>query len=111
MGGTYGNSGGKPMSKRIFNIVRPREYTAGDGQIKTFWERHGLLVVDGKKMSIHLDSIPVGEWNGWFNVFEREEESPGQSGGGQRQAPGRGQYQPTEPYQAPPHDFDDDIPF
>ena len=97
------------MSKRIFNIVRPKEYPASDGQIKTFWERHGVFVVDGKKMSIHLDSMPVGEWNGWFNVFERTDDAPGQGGGGQAQ--GGGQYQPPQQVQQPPHDFDDDIPF
>ena len=62
------------MTKRIFNIVRPREYLAGDGQTKTAWDRHGVLIVDNKKLSIHLDSIPTGEWNGWFNVYERQDE-------------------------------------
>ncbi len=92
------------MSKRIFNIVRPREYSAGDGQVKTAWDRHGVLIVDGEKQSIHLDSIPTGEWNGWFNVFERENDQQSQTNyqGHQQQAP---QYQP------PHEDFDDDIPF
>ncbi len=93
------------MSKRIFNIVRPREYNAGDGQMKTIWDRHGVLIVDGKKLSIHLDSVPVGdEWNGWFNVFERENDQQAQTNGQgfQQQAP---QYQPSQ------DGFDDDIPF
>lgn len=67
------------MSKRLFNIVRPREYTGSDGQVKTAWDRHGVLIVDGPKLSIHLDSIPAGEWNGWLNVFERQEEQAGQT--------------------------------
>ena len=99
------------MSKRIFNIVRPREYTAGDGQVKTAWDRHGVLIVDGKKLSIHLDSIPAGEWNGWLNVFERQDDQPGQGNNGQGypQNPGYRQ-QPPQTFQSP-QTFDDDIPF
>jgi hypothetical protein len=57
------------MSRRIYNIVRPREGKDG----KTFWDRHGAMIIDGDKISIHLDTIPVGEWNGWFNVYPKEE--------------------------------------
>ncbi len=100
------------MSKRIFNIVRPREFIAGDGEAKTAWDRHGVLVVDGKKLSIHLDSIPTGEWNGWFNVFEREDDQQSQGGNGQgyQQQTARTQHSPPPP---PPQSqgFDDDIPF
>ena len=96
------------MSKRIFNIVRPREYAAGDGQVKTAWDRHGVLIVDGKKLNIHLDSIPAGEWNGWFNVFERQDD---QQGNGQGYHQNRGHPQQPKQYQQPPQDFDDDIPF
>ncbi|HEC16027.1 MAG TPA: hypothetical protein ENI99_05570 [Sedimenticola sp.] len=100
------------MSKRIFNIVRPREYTASDGQVKTAWDRHGVLIVDGKKLSIHLDSIPTGEWNGWFNVFERVDDQPGQANGGQGYQQNRGyQHHAAQNYQQPSQDFDDDIPF
>ena len=99
------------MSKRIFNIVRTREYTASDGQVKTAWDRHGVLVVDGGKLSIHLDSIPAGEWNGWLNVFERQDDQPGQGNSVQGHQPNRGQHsQNTQPFQ-PPQGFDDDIPF
>jgi len=99
------------MSKRIFNIVRPREYTASDGQLKTAWDRHGVLVVDGGKLSIHLDSISAGEWNGWLNVFERQDDQPGQGSNVQGHQPNRGQHsQSTQPFH-PPQDFDDDIPF
>ena len=96
------------MSKRIFNIVRPREYSAGDGQVKTAWDRHGVLIVDNKKLSIHLDSIPAGEWNGWFNVFERQDDQPGNGQGYQQ---GRGHPQQAPQYQQQSQDFDDDIPF
>jgi len=106
------------MNKRIFNIVRPREYTAPTGEVKTVWDRHGVLVVDGKKLSIHLDSIPAGEWNGWFNVYERQGEQDGQGSqgqGNQGYPVNRGHYQsaasPAPPPQNLGQDFDDDIPF
>lgn len=104
------------MNKRIFNIVRPREYTAAGGEVKTAWDRHGVLIVDGKKLSIHLDSIPTGEWNGWFNVFERQDDQPGQGDQGRGNSQGyqqnRGGYhQQAARTQQPPQDFDDDIPF
>lgn len=105
------------MSKRIFNIVRPREYTASEGQVKTAWDRHGVLIVDGKKLSIHLDSIPTGEWNGWFNVYERQDDQPGQgdqwrnNGQGHQQNPGYHQQAARAQHPAPPQDFDDDVPF
>lgn len=102
------------MSKRIFNIVRPREYTAADGQVKTTWDRHGVLIVDGKKLSIHLDSIPTGEWNGWFNVFERQDDQAGQNNQGHHgygSPSDRNRHQQaSQAYQAP-QDFDDDVPF
>lgn len=82
------------MSKRIFNITRPRE--GADG--KTYWDRHGILVVDGDKISIKLESVPVGEWNGWFNCFAPADETNRQPQRHAQQAPGG-------------FDFDDDIPF
>lgn len=91
------------MSKRIYNIVRPREGKDG----KTFWDRHGAMIVDGDKISIHLDSIPTGEWNGWFNVYPKEdaETQPRRATSPEdyRKATGR----PV----AATADFDDDIPF
>lgn len=81
------------MSKRIYNVVRPREGTDG----RTFWDRHGILVINGDKVSIKLESIPAGEWNGWFNCFQPREDQ-------------------AQPYNAPiqpmaESDFDDDVPF
>ena len=100
------------MTKRIFNIVRPHEYPSGDGQTKTAWDRHGVLIVDNKKLSIHLDSIPTGEWNGWFNVYERQDEQQtAQGGNGQGFQPNRGYHQQAAQSFQPPQDFDDDIPF
>ena len=87
------------MSKRIFNLVRPRE-TNG----KTFWDRHGILIIDDEKISLRLDSIPTGEWNGWLNAYERDQDNT------PPRSPGRGGHRNNRP--APlPTDFNDEIPF
>lgn len=95
------------MSKRIFNVVRPREGAEG----KTYWDRHGVLIVDGSKISLKLESLPLGEdWNGWFNVFEKDDQHQGQQGQQQARGNGNGAGQQQRPAPAGDH-FDDDIPF
>lgn len=40
---------------------------------KTRWRNHGLLIIkDDGKIRIKLDSIPTGDWDGWFGVYEQE---------------------------------------
>lgn len=94
------------MSKRIFNVVRPREGQDG----KTYWDRHGVLVVDGDKISLKLESLPLAEdWNGWFNVFEKDDQHQQQ---GQQQARGNGNgagYGRRPP--APAQRMEEDVPF
>ncbi len=95
------------MSRKIYNVVKPREGQNG----KTHWDRHGVLIADGEKISLHIDSIPTGEWNGWFNVYPREEPDAQQVSHG-----GNGQYHRNNGSggngQMPPSNgFDDDIPF
>jgi hypothetical protein len=34
-----------------------------------------MLVKDDGKMSIKLNSVPVGNWDGWLNIFEKKEQS------------------------------------
>ena len=82
------------MAKQILNVMRPRDGQDG----KTHWDRVGILIQDGDKCSIHLDVIPVGEWNGWLQAFQRDEEGQGQ-GRGQGQAHARDR------------DYDDDVEF
>ena len=53
------------MSKKIYNVINGRK----GPDDKTFWSKHGVLVVNGDKISIKLESIPIGEWNGWFSCF------------------------------------------
>lgn len=94
------------MSKRVYNIVRPREYQSG-GETKTAWDQHGVLIVDGEKISIRLQSVPLGEWNGWFNVYPREE-----ADAASRRTAGADDYRRASGRAPTAHaDFDDDIPF
>lgn len=35
------------------------------------WEKVGVLIIkDNGKMSIKLDPLPAGSWDGWLNVCE-----------------------------------------
>lgn len=60
------------MSKKIMDIVSSREVA---GREKKAWQKHGILVVgDDGRMSIKLESLPVGDgWNGWLSVFEQRD--------------------------------------
>lgn len=55
--------------------VRTREYTDKDGKTKGVYEKVGTLFSSphGSHMAIKLDTIPVGNWEGWLNVYKREE--------------------------------------
>lgn len=54
-----------------------RTYTDKDGKEKGVWQTVGTLfsTPHGSRMSIKLDSVPVGDWNGWLSVYKREEEN------------------------------------
>jgi len=84
--------------------VKTGEYTDRQGQTKGRWLRIGTVIKhDDGGTSIKLDAVPVGlpDWDGWVNVFKREErQAPGQGGGRSEPAPAGAQ-----------EDFEDDIPF
>ncbi len=84
------------MSKRVYNLVRPRE----DKQGRTRWDRHGVLIIETdrgtgeERITVRLDSIPAHSWDGWLRGFAAGR----RDGTGDRQA-------------APAGDFGDDVPF
>jgi hypothetical protein len=85
--------------RQLFNIVRGREYESREG-MKTTWDRVGVLVVDGEKVSLRLDTIPAGQWDGWLKAFPRDDER--RPANGARPAPrGGGAFD----------DLEDDVPF
>jgi len=60
---------------KIYDVVYAQQQNGDKEKTqKTQWIRVGVLIEkeDGK-MRIKLDSIPIGNWDGWLNVFERQE--------------------------------------
>jgi hypothetical protein len=55
---------------KVYDIVYAQQ-SNGDKE-KTQWIRVGVLLEKDGKMRIKLDSIPIGNWDGWLNVFEKE---------------------------------------
>ena len=54
-------------------------YTNAEGEEKTRWIKVGALFQrDDGRMSIKLEALPVGEFNGWLSVFEPREKQPNQ---------------------------------
>lgn len=53
---------------------KARTYVDKDGKEKGVWVQVGTLFSSphGSNMTIKLDAMPVGEWNGWLSVFKRE---------------------------------------
>lgn len=54
---------------------KSRTYTDKDGNEKGVWVTLGTLfsTPHGSHQTIKLDTVPVGEFNGWISVFPREE--------------------------------------
>jgi hypothetical protein len=69
-----------------YDIKFPARTYKDKGVEKTFWTVHGNLWVDDEtnKMTIQLDSIPVGQkFTGKLWIFEQKENAPkNQFGGG-----------------------------
>lgn len=55
----------------LYDIVRKRPLDKSD---KVVWDKIGILIMDGDKISIRLNAIPVGDWDGWLRVYPRTEE-------------------------------------
>lgn len=60
------------MSKTFYNLAygqRP------EGKEKTFWKPVGILVHDHEndRISVHLDVVPAGNWNGWLSAFPKDD--------------------------------------
>jgi hypothetical protein len=64
-------------------VVPTGEYTdKNTGETKTSWLKIGVLQSDGNdKYKVKLDSIPVGDFNGWVECFDIEPRQGGQGGG------------------------------
>ena len=60
--------------KRVKRLVVPNGTYQKDGQEKTSWLNVGHILSDGSKTKIKFDCLPVGEFDGWVQVFDVEEQ-------------------------------------
>lgn len=86
--------------KRMMEVKQAKEVS---GREKPIWMKHGVAWVDGDKVSIKLESLPLPNKDGevWLRLFEpivRDGVSSASSGGASGQLAGSG-------------DLDDEIPF
>lgn len=72
------------------------EYTNAQGETKKRFAKVGTMWDKGQSMSIKIDNMPVGQWDGWLMVKPAEERQQ--------------QQQKRQQYQGLPAD-DGDIPF
>lgn len=59
--------------KRIKRLVVPSGTYVKDGEEKTSWLNIGHILSDGQKTKIKFDCLPVGEFDGWVQVFDVDE--------------------------------------
>ncbi len=89
--------------KRIKKLVAITGKYTVDGVEKKRYQTAGALFKDEEgKLSVKMECIPLGEWNGWLGVYDLEDT---------RQPAGQGQAQVNVGAPAAPSSFDDDIPF
>jgi len=52
-------------------VARGGEYQDREGNTKVRWINCGSMFKNSEgKVSIKIDSIPVGEWDGWLSLFD-----------------------------------------
>jgi len=97
------------------NVCFGQEYADAHGQQKIAWKKIGTAFhSDQGTISIKLDSVPCGVWNGWINLFDEREQANNQGYSQSTQQPppqnqthSHGDHQPrvhTQP-QAQPQGF------
>lgn len=81
-------------------MAKTGTYRDSDGNEKNRWLKCGVVLRSEKGLSLKLEAVPVGEFNGFFSLFEPK--------------PREGRSQPErQPRQKPSSSFDDmsdDIP-
>lgn len=84
--------------KAIKRLVAANGKYMKDGQEKTRWQTIGkMLKRDDGTVTLKLDSLPIGDWDGWISVFDLEEQQ-------QRQPEPQPEVKSYE-------EFENDIPF
>lgn len=54
---------------KLYDLIWKR---AEDKEGKARWEKVGVLIDKDGKLSMKLDLIPAGNWDGWLVVSERK---------------------------------------
>jgi hypothetical protein len=82
-------------------MAKTGTYRDSDGNEKNRWLKCGVVLRSDKGLSLKLEAVPVGEFNGFFSLFEPKPRD------GQRSQPERQTRQrPTSNFD----DMSDDIP-
>lgn len=74
------------MSK-IYDLIRKK---SEDPEGKARWEKLGVMIDKDGKLSVKLDLLPVGEWDGWLVVSERRERETEESDSPKGKPPTKG---------------------
>lgn len=90
------------MSEKLDLIAIIGEYTTAQGETKKKFTKIGTLFNKPNGISIKLDAVPVGGWDGWASAKE-----PLPRG----EAPARQSSQPTRRGGNGFEDMQDDVPF
>jgi hypothetical protein len=56
---------------KIYDLLWKRNNQEKTG--KVFWEKVGMLMDKDGKLSVKMDLIPAGNWDGWLTVSERKD--------------------------------------
>ena len=61
------------MARKVYDLLWLREKKSEDKpDSKNRWETVGVLSDNDGKMSVKLNVLPVGNWDGYLTVKERE---------------------------------------
>ena len=86
------------MAQKVFDLaVKTGTYTDNQGQEKGRWMNVGAVFKnDQGQVSIKLEAIPTGDWNGWISAFEPKQRNNQQQGQQQSTGSYNGQQQPQQ---------------
>ena len=78
------------MAKQTLQLKHTREENG-----KKYYTTVGIVLLDqnqdgSPKVSVKMNSVPVGDWNGWLNAYPPSEGGHQGGGGFQRQGGGGG---------------------
>ena len=72
------------MSVKYEVLASTGKYTDKNGQEKSRWSKHGVVMeTKNGGLALKMESMPVGEFNGWFTLAEPRprDQQPAKSGG------------------------------